>query len=406
MSYFPTVGSFLGDDLEGGDMTLYRFAGGQNNGPNSDFGAKRGVRRTVALCRRAGWERFVVDGDAWVAQQNQQAAAQQQQISDLQDYAYKLGTAQSTASTAFQQANAAAASAWFPSSVAAAGDQAIQAQKAGIQLDTQIEQFRQSLLANPQYAGAVLPNSDVYSTLSSQSSFNQTLVGNATYWNNLINEPGLQSTWSPLDLVAGVAAGIITAPAAMTTSTASSSLSTPTALESTTSIIGGEAPSVGGAGILGLDTVPTGPISSGLESLYLQRASSSVFQAKLWASNQLARVVGGETISATEITEALANTEFREAGLLSSSVRQSGSGFLVGGSTNGGYFASEVADHELLHIAQYLRNPGISTGFPMGIVHEVVPAFVGSPGIYIGGTTVVGAGAYGVGTGVSKLLGK
>ena len=139
---------------------------------------------------------------AWVAQQNQQAAAQQQQISALQDYAYKLGTARSAASTAFGQANAAAASAWFPSSVAAAGDQAIQAQKAGIQLDTQIEQFRQSLLANPQYAGAVLPNSDVYSTLSSQSSFNRTLVGNATYWNNLINEPGLQSCADPVSIAA------------------------------------------------------------------------------------------------------------------------------------------------------------------------------------------------------------
>jgi hypothetical protein len=105
------------------------------------------------------------------------------------------------------------------------------------------------------------------------------------------------------------------------------------------------------------------------------------------------------TVSAAEITEALANTEFREASLLGSSMRPSGSGFIVGGSTNGGYFASEVADHELLHIGQFLRNPGISTTLPTGLIHEVIPGFVGSPGIYIGGTTIVG-GIYGT----NKLL--
>jgi hypothetical protein len=151
-----------------------------------------------------------------------------------------------------------------------------------------------------------------------------------------------------------------------------------------------------GAGILGLDTVPTGPVSAELEALYLQRASSSVFQAKLWTSNQLAGIAGWPSVSAAEITEALASTEFREASLLTSSVRQTQGGFLVGGSTNGGYFATEVADHELLHIGQYLRNPGINTGFPTGLAHEIVPAFVGSPGIYIGGTTLIGGGFYGV----------
>ena len=136
--------------------------------------------------------------------------------------------------------------------------------------------------------------------------------------------------------------------------------------------------------------------SSELEALYLQRASSPVFQAKLEVSNQAAGLVGGRVVSASEITEALANTEFRQAGLLSSSVNQSGSGFIINGSARGGYFAGEVADHELLHIGQFIRNPSISQGFPVGLVHEVVPSFVGSPVIYVGGTTVIVGGAYGV----------
>jgi RHS repeat-associated protein len=148
-------------------------------------------------------------------------------------------------------------------------------------------------------------------------------------------------------------------------------------------------------GVIGLDRLPTGALSSELSSLYLQRASSQVFQSKLLVHNKLAGFVGGRPVTADEIMAALANTEFREAGLLSSSVRQSGNGFLIGGSTRGGYFASEVADHELLHIGQFLRTPEISSAFPGGLVHEVIPSFVGSPGIYFGGTTLIVGGTYG-----------
>lgn len=151
-----------------------------------------------------------------------------------------------------------------------------------------------------------------------------------------------------------------------------------------------------GFGVIGLDRIPTGPTSSAVEALYLQRASSPAFRAKLWVSNQLARLVGGRAVSANEITEALANTEFRQAGLLSSSARQSGSGYLIGGSTRGGYFAREVADHELLHMGQFLRNPTITTRGLVGLMHEVAPAFVGSPAIYTGGTMGILCSAYGI----------
>jgi len=82
----------------------------------------------------------------------------------------------------------------------------------------------------------------------------------------------------------------------------------------------------GGFGAIGLDRIPTGPTSNELKALYLQRASSPLFRAKLWAHNQLARVTGGRVVSPGEITEALVKTEFRQAGLLGSSARQAGGG--------------------------------------------------------------------------------
>ncbi|MGO9114664.1 MAG: RHS repeat domain-containing protein, partial [Thermoguttaceae bacterium] len=182
--------------------------------------------------------------EAWSAQQKQQAAVQQQQISELQNYAYKLGTARSAVSSAYQQANAAAASAWFPSSIAAAGDQAIQAQTAGNQLDAQIEQFRQYLLANPTYAQAVFSEgvgggSDLLSTLSSQSSLSQTLIGNANCWNALIHEPGSPSCADPFSVavVTIMTAGMGSPLVAGTSSSMAGSAGAGT----TASIIGAEA---------------------------------------------------------------------------------------------------------------------------------------------------------------------
>jgi len=152
----------------------------------------------------------------------------------------------------------------------------------------------------------------------------------------------------------------------------------------------------GGFGAIGLNKLPNGPVSGELEALYLQRASSPVFQAKLWAHNQLAGLLGARSVSAAEITDALANTEFREASLFRSTVNQTSDGFIIGGTTRGGYFAGEIADHELLHIGQFLRTPGINTGIDGMLMHEPIPAFLGSPVVYGGGTAAIFGGAYGV----------
>jgi hypothetical protein len=45
--------------------------------------------------------------------------------------------------------------------------------------------------------------------------------------------------------------------------------------------------------------------------------------------------------------------------------------------------------HEMLHVAQYLRNPGITTTGLIGDFHEIVPSFVGTPEIYGTGTAIV-----------------
>jgi hypothetical protein len=67
--------------------------------------------------------------------------------------------------------------------------------------------------------------------------------------------------------------------------------------------------------------------------------------------------------------------------------------YVLSGSEGTHVLSREAMHHELLHISQYLRNPSIvDTGIP-GLVHEVIPAYVGSPVLYGTGTTVVvGAG--------------
>jgi len=60
------------------------------------------------------------------------------------------------------------------------------------------------------------------------------------------------------------------------------------------------------------------------------------------------------------------------------------------GPTGSGYFAREALQHELLHVAQYLRNPAIRDVGPVRWFHELAPAYVGSPTIYIPPTVGTG----------------
>jgi hypothetical protein len=94
---------------------------------------------------------------------------------------------------------------------------------------------------------------------------------------------------------------------------------------------------------------------------------------------------GGRKVTSSEIIENLANrTIFRKA--LFGTVHPKASGFLVGGSSRGGYFARISAHHEMLHIGQYLRKPNISSTGLTGLAHEIIPSFLGTPEIYIPAT--------------------
>lgn len=58
--------------------------------------------------------------------------------------------------------------------------------------------------------------------------------------------------------------------------------------------------------------------------------------------------------------------------------------------------ARTVAHHELLHMGQFLRNPNIATGIPFGPLHELIPSFVGTPEIYLGGSSIFAGIGYGI----------
>ena len=203
--------------------------------------------------------------NAFAAQQAQLAAVQQQQISELQKYADKLGWTLRDLSIAAQAAQRAAESAneawfWGDSKMKAAVAQIAQAQAAQTQLDAQVEQFRQYLLANPSYAQQVVPQisgtSDLVSTLSSQSSLSGALKGKADYWAPLLYDQSLQSCADPVSvatvtiMTAGVGSPLVAG--------TSSSMAGSAGAGITTSIIGGEARPIISQYVAGLGVDATG----------------------------------------------------------------------------------------------------------------------------------------------------
>jgi hypothetical protein len=147
----------------------------------------------------------------------------------------------------------------------------------------------------------------------------------------------------------------------------------------------------GGFGVGGFNSLPTGPISTQLQDLYVTESASSMFRTKLAISNRLASLGGYAPVSAEEITaQLLNNSEFRLAGnILQSNVNLVDGQYIIGGVESADYLNRTVMQHEMLHIAQYLRNPGITTTGIIGGFHEIVPSFVGTPEIYGGGTAIV-----------------
>ena len=81
--------------------------------------------------------------------------------------------------------------------------------------------------------------------------------------------------------------------------------------------------------------------------------------------------------------------------MLGSNINLSEGQFIIGGVEDSGYLNKTVTHHELLHLAQFIDNPAISTKGIRGLGNEIIPAFIGTPEIYGGGTVIIGGTVYG-----------
>ena len=134
--------------------------------------------------------------------------------------------------------------------------------------------------------------------------------------------------------------------------------------------------------------------------------TSPVFRAKLAIHNLLA---GGRRVSANEINDALRSkvggelVEWTLSGRIDPDYRGN---FTLKLARSRGYFGREVAQHELLHLGQFLRDPELEglhetwsklpwrQGARARSPYEWVPALLGSPTIYIGVPSVATYGVY------------
>jgi len=150
-----------------------------------------------------------------------------------------------------------------------------------------------------------------------------------------------------------------------------------------------------GFGLLGLDIVPDpARTAQVMRFVYLARVKSPVFQVKLWIHNKLARIAGYREVTADELLFQLENNatflqggagnvnnlylRYGDAGEEIARRYFGGKQFVFGGVDTNTYLARITADHELLHLGQWMRNAGARS-----FAHEVIPAFVGSPSIFV-----------------------
>jgi RHS repeat-associated protein len=141
--------------------------------------------------------------------------------------------------------------------------------------------------------------------------------------------------------------------------------------------------------------------SPAVGEFYESVASSSSFKLKLGIAN---RVSKGNAVGVDNILNQLgSNTKFREvSGLGLSRIDPLRNGqFAIRGRV-GGHLARETAEHELLHLAQFLRDQGLASRartftWAQRQPFEVVPALVGSPTFVfgsVGGGLAIGGGVW------------
>jgi hypothetical protein len=139
--------------------------------------------------------------------------------------------------------------------------------------------------------------------------------------------------------------------------------------------------------------------------VYASRIGSKLFRAKLGVHNVLATIGSlgkSKWITAEEIGAAIKGAKYRIGG---DTVRKVADGFIFGGRESLSYLNKTIADHELLHVGQYLRKPEIRDSGIAVIYHEFIPSFLGTPEIYVTGTAAGVGGSYGVYQGTRTILG-
>ena len=147
-----------------------------------------------------------------------------------------------------------------------------------------------------------------------------------------------------------------------------------------------------GFGAIGFDKLATGATSSTLKNVYLSEVGSTSFRIKLGIQN----ILTGGKVTPSQIAKQLAtNTDFRLVSNIGrSNINLVGGRYIVGGVESAGYFSRTVTHHEMMHMAQFIRNPNINTSGFSAMRHEIIPSFVGTPEIYGGATLIIGGGVY------------
>jgi len=148
------------------------------------------------------------------------------------------------------------------------------------------------------------------------------------------------------------------------------------------------APRGTGFGVLGyFSKIEKGIPDSTIKEFYEAAASSPLFKKKLALANLL---TGGKKISVDDILLQLQkNTKWRQVSKLTRSrvdVLRNGT-FVFRHSADTGGFSRATAHHELLHVAQFLRDPTLLKKArdlsALGrLPYEPIPALIGSPEIF------------------------
>lgn len=147
---------------------------------------------------------------------------------------------------------------------------------------------------------------------------------------------------------------------------------------------------------------PKGCSTNHVQANYEIAAQSGLFKAKLAVSNAFARTLGKRSVTPDEILSVLSkkNTVFKESSFGRARVDPNSKGGLtLQLSTNKGYLNQTVAHHELLHVAQFLRQPSLynihsTLGRAARLPWEIGPASIGSPEILVGLPSLSAGGAY------------